>query len=206
METLPDLLASEIRLVIVGINPSRYSAMAGHYYARPGNDFWKVLAQVELTDRILTSEEDHLLPSLGIGLTDLVKTPTDSADQLPASAFIGALDGLRARLTAAADPSVVLFNGAEGLKRVLRRRPGFGRLAPEGLVGTAAVLCMPSTSGAARGQRDLTLEVLRTAAQLAFPERFPAVQHRRELAVREARMTVNEHTRQRQAPPPHVEG
>ena len=41
VETLPDLLAPGIELLFVGINPSLYSARAGHYYARPGNMFWR---------------------------------------------------------------------------------------------------------------------------------------------------------------------
>src|SRR5947209_14936615 len=43
MESLPDLLAPGIELLFVGINPSLYSARAGHYYARPGNMFWRCL-------------------------------------------------------------------------------------------------------------------------------------------------------------------
>jgi double-stranded uracil-DNA glycosylase len=166
--TLPDLLEPGLRLVVVGINPSRYSAAAGHYYARPGNDFWRLLAASGLTDRVLDPAEDQRLPSLGIGLTDLVKIPTGRAGELPPAAFVGALDGLRARL-AGVDPAVVLFNGADGLRRALGRRPGFGRLDPGVVIGRAAVLCAPSTSGAARGRRPLTLEVFRQAAALAFP-------------------------------------
>jgi double-stranded uracil-DNA glycosylase len=164
--TLPDLLAPGLRLVVVGINPSRYSAAAGHYYARPGNDFWRLLATSGLTERVLDPAEDHDLPRLGIGLTDLVKTPTGRAEELPAAAFAGALEDLRARL-ARVDPAVVLFNGADGLRRALGRRPGFGRLDPGVPVGRAAVLCAPSTSGAARGRRALTLEVFREAARLS---------------------------------------
>jgi TDG/mug DNA glycosylase family protein len=40
--TLPDLLRPGLRLVVVGINPSLYSVAVGHYYARPGNDFWRL--------------------------------------------------------------------------------------------------------------------------------------------------------------------
>lgn len=170
--TLPDLIAPGMRLVVVGINPSLYSVAVGHYYARPGNDFWKMLAEAGLTGSVLAPSEDHELPRLGIGLTDLVKTPSNNFDELPSGAFAGALDDLRRRL-AATDPAVVLFNGSGGLERSLRRRPGFGRLDPGIAIGGAAVLCMPSSSGAARGKRDLALAIFREAAALAFPERFP---------------------------------
>jgi TDG/mug DNA glycosylase family protein len=170
--TLPDLLAPGVRLVVVGINPGLYSVGQGHYYARPSNDFWKLLADVGLTERALAPSEDGELPRLGIGLTDLVKQPSNNFDELPSATFAGALDDLRSRL-AATNPAVVLFNGSGGLERILRRRPGFGRLDPGVAVGGAAVLCMPSSSGAARGKRDLALAVFREAAALAFPERFP---------------------------------
>ncbi|SRR6266508_49899 len=171
--TLPDLLAPGMRLIVVGINPSLYSVAVGHYYARPSNDFWKMLAEAGLTDHVLAPDEDHELPRLGIGLTDLVKTPSNNFDELPSGAFAGVLHDLRTRL-AAIDPAVVLFNGSGGLERTLRRRPGFGRLDPGIAIGRAAVLCMPSSSGAARGKRDLALAVFRDAAALAFPERFPS--------------------------------
>jgi hypothetical protein len=112
------------------------------------------------------------LLGLGIGLTDLVKTPSNNLDELPSAAFAGALDDLRRRL-AIAEPAVVLFNGAGGLERTLRRRPGFGRLDPTTTIGAAAVFCMPSSSGAARGRRELALSILQQAAALAFPERSP---------------------------------
>jgi double-stranded uracil-DNA glycosylase len=171
--TLPDLLRPGLRLVVVGINPSLYSVAVGHYYARPGNDFWKLLAESGLTGRVFAPSEDRELPGLGIGLTDLVKTPSNNFDELPSAAFAGALDDLRRRL-AIAEPAVVLFNGSGGLERTLRRRPGFGRLDPTIAIGRAAVFCMPSSSGAARGKRGLALSILQEAAALAFPERFPA--------------------------------
>jgi double-stranded uracil-DNA glycosylase len=169
LKTLPDLLAPGLRLVVVGINPSLYSVAAGHYYARPSNDFWRLLAASGLTDRVLEPTEDRELLGLGIGLTDLVKTPTDTADELPAGVFAGALADLQRRLVGV-DPAVVLFNGADGLRRALGSKPGFGRLDPTVSVGRAAVLCMPSSSGAARGQQELRLRVLREAALLAFAE------------------------------------
>src|SRR6185437_11747243 len=39
LNTLPDLLADELDVVFIGINPSLYSAARGHYFARPSNRF-----------------------------------------------------------------------------------------------------------------------------------------------------------------------
>ena len=40
MQTLPDLLAPNLLLVFVGLNPSEYSVREGHYFANPRNRFW----------------------------------------------------------------------------------------------------------------------------------------------------------------------
>src|SRR3989442_1576451 len=44
LETLPDLLCPALDLVFVGINPGERSAERGHYYAHPGNAFWRELS------------------------------------------------------------------------------------------------------------------------------------------------------------------
>ena len=36
---MPDLLAPDLRVLFCGINPSVYSAVVGHHFARPGNRF-----------------------------------------------------------------------------------------------------------------------------------------------------------------------
>ena len=42
--TLPHYLRPGLRVAFVGHNPAIYSAEAGHYYARPGNVFWRQLS------------------------------------------------------------------------------------------------------------------------------------------------------------------
>lgn len=49
--TLPDLLRDDLRLVFVGINPSVFSAMRGHYFARPTNRFWSAFSRSRLSRR-----------------------------------------------------------------------------------------------------------------------------------------------------------
>jgi len=79
---LPDRLRRGLLVVFCGINPSLASAEAGHHYARPGNRFWRALHEGGWTRRRFSPEEDHLLPDLGIGLTNLVARPTRSAADL----------------------------------------------------------------------------------------------------------------------------
>ena len=79
--TLPDLLEPGLRAVICGTSVATASAARGHYYACPGNDFWRLLHVAGLTPHQLTPDEDRTLLRLGIGLTDLVKDVISSTDR-----------------------------------------------------------------------------------------------------------------------------
>ena len=75
--TLADTVGPGMRLLIVGLNPSVYSADVGHGFARTGNRFWPAA----LTAGILTRAHDprHALRVDGVGMTDLVKRATPGA-------------------------------------------------------------------------------------------------------------------------------
>jgi len=63
----------DLRLVFVGTAAGQRSADAGHYYAHPGNRFWRTLHEIGITPR---RYEPHEFPSLlqrGIGFTDMCK-------------------------------------------------------------------------------------------------------------------------------------
>ncbi len=70
---LPDQLAPNLRLVFVGTAASERSAATGHYYAHPGNRFWRTLHATGLTPRLYQPHEFPELLKLGIGFTDLCK-------------------------------------------------------------------------------------------------------------------------------------
>ncbi|MGJ5023135.1 mismatch-specific DNA-glycosylase [Bradyrhizobium oligotrophicum] len=73
MDRLPDQLQPGLRLVFVGTAASERSAATGHYYAHPGNRFWRTLQAIGLTPRLYQPQEFPALLSLGIGFTDLCK-------------------------------------------------------------------------------------------------------------------------------------
>ena len=77
MWVLPDILKRGLRLVFVGEAVGKKSALAGHYYADPGNVFWCHLHLSGLTPVCLTPERDTELLRYGIGLTDIVKHLTN---------------------------------------------------------------------------------------------------------------------------------
>src|SRR5579871_5492277 len=86
-KTLPDYLASNLKLLFIGINPGSYSAQVGHYYARPGNLFWWALSNSGLISKTLGPENDAELLNYKIGLTDVVKRATNSSGELRQDEF-----------------------------------------------------------------------------------------------------------------------
>ncbi|MHB8576273.1 MAG: mismatch-specific DNA-glycosylase, partial [Dehalococcoidia bacterium] len=73
---LPTHLRPNLDLVLCGCNPGLFSAAVGHYFARPGNAFWRLLAEARITPRLYAPDEDSDLLDLGIGLMDVVARPT----------------------------------------------------------------------------------------------------------------------------------
>lgn len=142
---LPDVLRAGLRVVFCGTAASTASARAGAYYAGPGNAFWPTLAAVELTPRELAPAEFELLPEYGIGLTDICKVRHGSDAEVGTTEFDVA--GLEAKV-AAAEPSVLAFNGKNAARGALESNVAYG--PQEERLGGADVWVLPSTSGAAR--------------------------------------------------------
>ncbi len=79
---LHDILARDLRVLFVAINPAPPSLVAGEHFATPTNGFWKLLAASKLTSRLFLPSEAPLLPSEGLGLTSLVTRATRAASEL----------------------------------------------------------------------------------------------------------------------------
>jgi double-stranded uracil-DNA glycosylase len=170
MRTLRDYLSTNLDLVIVGINPSEFSADCGHYYARPTNQFWSLLSASGLVAENLKCDDDCRILEFGLGLTDVVKRPTPSANELTRQdyrregpAFLDKIRKYR--------PRMVAFNGKTGYQN-FRRAVGYGSGGPirlgiqrEPLEG-AEVFVLPSTSPAnARLSREQKLAYFRALAE-----------------------------------------
>ncbi len=84
--TIPDVLPGPddppLRVLFCGINPGLVSAATGHHFARPGNRFWPVLHGSGFTPHRLRPDEQHLLASLGLGITNIAPRATARADEL----------------------------------------------------------------------------------------------------------------------------
>lgn len=146
MTILPDVLADNLDIVFCGTAVGNVSVQRGAYYAGPGNAFWPTLYAVGLTPRRLQPEEYPLLPSFGLGLTDLVKTIAGVDAELSPDQFD------RQRLRAAMlrhQPKIVAFTSKRAGSECLGRPVEYGLQAER--IGASALYVLPSPSGAARG-------------------------------------------------------
>ncbi len=84
---VPDLLLPDLKLVFCGTAPSKASAAARAYYAKPGNKFWPTLYAVGITPTRFTPQDYPALLALGVGLTDLCKVHSGVDSELPKGAF-----------------------------------------------------------------------------------------------------------------------
>ena len=110
MRTLPDYLRKGMKLVLVGCNPGERSARVGHYYAGRGNQFWPLMYESGVIPELLSYNDDKRLVEFGIGLTDLVKRPTKSMEEIERQEFAEGRVLLAQKLEEI-KPRVVAFNG-----------------------------------------------------------------------------------------------
>ena len=142
---VPDILGPGLDVIFCGTAAGKTSAAFGHYYARPGNRFWQVLAEVGLTPRRLNPADDVTLPGYGIGLTDLAKQHAGADQDIPDHAFQpDVLSAILARW----QPRAVAFNGLKAARVATGNRTLEPGLAMTRISG-CAIWILPSTSGLA---------------------------------------------------------
>ncbi|MEQ8718387.1 MAG: mismatch-specific DNA-glycosylase [Acidimicrobiales bacterium] len=142
LRTLPDTVAADMTMLVVGLNPSVYSADAGAGFARPGNRFWPAMIEAGLVtvarDTIATLV-DH-----GIGMTDAVKRATPRSAELARDEYVEGFERLE-RLVTWLSPGVVCMVGLEGWRLAVDRRASVG--LQDDRLGGRPVYVMGSTSG-----------------------------------------------------------
>jgi double-stranded uracil-DNA glycosylase len=144
-KTIPDVLARELDVLLVGINPSLYSAAVGHHFARPGNRFWPALYAGGFTPRLFSPFEDTLLPEHGVGLTNFVARATARADEISPEELQAGASTL-ARKLRRRRVRCVAFLGVTAYRTALERKNA--RLGPQReTLGSAALWVLPNPSG-----------------------------------------------------------
>lgn len=142
VETLEDLMRSQLRAVCVGINPSPVSVAAGHYYqGRAGQRFFERLRSVGLLPEGSDNYEDDQAFAHGIGFTDIIKRPSANAKELRPVEYIHGRERLRAVLEKN-KPSLVIFTFKKTAEVM------FGKFAGNGFIpglqlGQTEVFVMP---------------------------------------------------------------
>ncbi|HXQ60212.1 MAG TPA: uracil-DNA glycosylase family protein [Acidimicrobiales bacterium] len=140
--TLADTVGPGMRLLMVGLNPSMYSADARVGYARPGNRFWPAALGAGLVTR--RRDPYHALGAHGVGMTDVVKRATVAARELTAAEYRSGMGRLE-RLTQWLQPAVVCMVGLSGWRAAVDQRACAG--LQTAALGGRPVYVMPSTSG-----------------------------------------------------------
>jgi TDG/mug DNA glycosylase family protein len=137
--TLPDLLREGLEVVFVGINPSIFSAMHRHYFARRTNRFWPCFSRSTLSRAArqaigltrLEPMHDRVLLEHGFGFTDLAKRPTAKASDLTLAELASGVALLVEKLDRH-KPRIACFQGVTAYRPVHRRltsstaNPGLG--------------------------------------------------------------------------------
>lgn len=140
--TLPDFVAADLRLFVVGLNPSVYSADVGVGFARPGNRFWPAA----LAAGLVTKDRDpwHTVRVDRVGMTDLVKRPSVGAAELTRPEYRDGLARVE-RLAAWLQPGAVCFLGLAGWRAAADRTAVAGEQPHD--LGGVPVYVMPNPSG-----------------------------------------------------------
>lgn len=142
---VPDVLAPNLKLVFCGTAPSKASAQAKAYYAKPGNVFWPTLYRVGITPELFKPTDYPKLTKLGIGLTDLCKTVSGNDDELPDDAID--VDALKDKIKRY-QPAWVAFTSKHGASLFFGRKMEFGKQTER--LGKTQFFVLCSTSGRAR--------------------------------------------------------
>jgi TDG/mug DNA glycosylase family protein len=140
--SLADWVAADMRVLMVGLNPSPTAAEQGVAFARPGNRFWPAALAAGLVS--VDRDPEHALVNHGIGFTDLSKRTTTRASELSAAELAAGL----ARLTGLVrwlQPGAVCVLGLTGWRQTVDPVAVAGW--QEAPLGPSPVYLMPNPSG-----------------------------------------------------------
>lgn len=142
---MADVIGPGLKILFCGINPSLYSAAAGHHFARPGNRFWPTLYAAGFTDRLFSAFEDSLLLERGYGITNVVERATASAAELRQEEYIRGGKMLEAKVRKYT-PKVVAVLGVSAYREAFGKKDAVIGKQEEKLAD-ALVWVLPNPSG-----------------------------------------------------------
>lgn len=142
---VPDLVAPDLRVLLVGINPSLWSGWSGYHFGRPTNRLWATLHEAGFTQRRLKPEDTDELLAAGIGITNFVNRATARADELTDDEIRAGLPRLEATVERWA-PRTVAVLGVTAYRTAFRRPKAQVGPQPEQL-SSARLWVLPNPSG-----------------------------------------------------------
>jgi TDG/mug DNA glycosylase family protein len=146
---LPDQLRAHLRIVFVGTAASTRSAAVGHYYAHPGNRFWRALHEVGITPRRYQPSEFAALLELGIGFTDLSKFGAGMDHEIARQSFD--VLGFRTKIETYR-PKTIAFTSKKAASLFYNKPTSAMALGRQpSLSGIPDIFVLSSPSGAASG-------------------------------------------------------
>ena len=142
---VPDVLAPDLDVVFVGINPGRVSAAARAHFANPRNDFWRLLHASGITSRLYGPEEQFELLREGVGVTNAAYRTTPGSGDLRRGDFSGSAERLE-RIAHELRPRWLAFVGKEAYRGSFGVRAELG--VQQRVLGETRLFVLPSTSPA----------------------------------------------------------
>jgi TDG/mug DNA glycosylase family protein len=142
---VPDVVAKDLMVLFIGINPGLYTAAIGRHFGRPGNRFWPALHSGGFTPRLYSPFESELLLDLQLGITNVVSRATARADELTSDEIRAGGKSLE-RKVKRWRPTVVAFLGI-GPYRVVSGNKNSGVGLQDELFGGSHVWVLPNPSG-----------------------------------------------------------
>ncbi|HEX8463970.1 MAG TPA: G/U mismatch-specific DNA glycosylase [Abditibacterium sp.] len=144
-QTMPDILAPHLDVVFCGINPSVYSVVVGHHFARPGNRFWPALHAGGFTPRRLMPREDQMLLDFGLGITNIAARSSVAAAELSKTELEEGAQLLEAKMEKF-KPRVLAVLGISAYRTGFARPKAVLGLQEERIGGTK-IWVLPNPSG-----------------------------------------------------------
>jgi TDG/mug DNA glycosylase family protein len=144
-KVISDLIAPNLKVLFIGINPGLYSGATGHHFARPGNRFWPALHLGGFTPRLLSPFEESELLKFGCGITNVVRRTTATAAELRPEEYVEGGKRLE-KMIRKHKPVVAAFLGV-GAYRTAFDQPKAAIGRQETRIGESIVWVLPNPSG-----------------------------------------------------------
>lgn len=152
LSAVPDYLQPNLVCIFIGLNPGVTTALQGHHFASPTNNFWKFINEAEIVPRPMGFLDDYRMPEFGFGMTNIIDRPTAECSELSKEEMILAVKPLEEKIAKYAPKMCCVIGKGiyEAINRAKTNTPvpkGFEFGIQKELFGDVPMYVVPSTSG-----------------------------------------------------------